>query len=102
MIRAGGLAVLLFAVAGQGAFAGCSDGRAEFRWDGGHARFSVEIADDDAVVFKQCLLHFPSAESKRGCKPAETIYNAVARYRIGIGIEMQRVSYGATCARTAA
>ena len=60
MIRAGGLAVLLFAVAGQGAFAGCSDGRAEFRWDGGHARFSVEIADDEAeraqgLMFRQEL-----------------------------------------------
>lgn len=60
MIRAGGLAVLLFAVAGQGAFAGCSDGRAEFRWDGGQARFSVEIADDEAeraqgLMFRQEL-----------------------------------------------
>lgn len=60
------------------------------------------VADDDAVVFKQCFLRFPSAESKRRCKPAETIYNAIARYRIGIGIEMQRVSDGATCARTTA
>lgn len=60
------------------------------------------VADDDAVVFKQCFLRFPSAESKRRCKPAETIYDTVARYRIGIGIEMQRVSDGATCARTTA
>lgn len=60
------------------------------------------VADDDAVVFKQRLLHFPSAESKCGCKPSKTIYDTVAWYRIGIGIEMQRVSDGATCARTAA
>lgn len=28
-------------------FAGCSDTTADFRWDGGAARFAVEIADND-------------------------------------------------------
>ena len=31
-----------------GADAGCSPAVAEFRWDGGSARFAVEMADDDA------------------------------------------------------
>jgi len=60
MIRAGWLALLLVAGAGQGARAACSDGRVEFRWDGGQARFSVEIADDEAeraqgLMFRQEL-----------------------------------------------
>jgi len=48
MIRAGGLALLLLGTAGQAVGAGCSETRADFRWPGGQARFSVEIADDSA------------------------------------------------------
>lgn len=60
MIRACGLALLLLAGAGQGALAACSDGSVEFRWDGGQARFAVEIADDEAerargLMFRQAL-----------------------------------------------
>lgn len=41
------IAILLSLVAGA-ADARCSDAVADFRWDGGQARFTVEIADDEA------------------------------------------------------
>jgi uncharacterized membrane protein (UPF0127 family) len=37
----------MFALLGQGAAAKCSDDVVDLRWDGGSARFNVEIADDD-------------------------------------------------------
>ncbi|WP_412174935.1 DUF192 domain-containing protein [Albidovulum sediminicola] len=44
MIRAA-LLILTVAFSASAAFAGCSDDVAELRWDGGSARFRVEIAD---------------------------------------------------------
>lgn len=44
MIRAA-LLILTVAFSASPAFAGCSDDVAELRWDGGSARFRVEIAD---------------------------------------------------------
>ena len=37
-----------FVVLAAPAHAACSDGTADFRWQGGSARFSIEIADDEA------------------------------------------------------
>ncbi len=47
-------------ITGSGAWAGCTETLAEFRWDGGGARFAVEIADDDAerargLMFRESL-----------------------------------------------
>ncbi len=43
-----GLAIIAACLGGTAAFGGCSETRAEFRWDGGAARFAVEVADDAA------------------------------------------------------
>lgn len=48
MIRAAALALAALGWAGAAAADACSEGRADFRWQGGQARFAVEIADDDA------------------------------------------------------
>lgn len=45
---------------GAAAAAGCSDQAAEFRWDGGGARFAIEVADDPAerergLMFRESL-----------------------------------------------
>ncbi|MFN6951723.1 MAG: DUF192 domain-containing protein [Albidovulum sp.] len=60
MIRACGLAFLFCVGAGQVTLAACSENLVEFRWDGGQAQFSVEIADDEAerargLMFRQAL-----------------------------------------------
>ncbi|MDG1237022.1 MAG: DUF192 domain-containing protein, partial [Amylibacter sp.] len=34
----------VFALLGQGVWAQCSDGVVDLRWDGGNARFNVELA----------------------------------------------------------
>ena len=74
MIRAGGLAVLLFAVAGQGAFAGCSDGRAEFRWDG-CSGIVVETEAYAEIGDEACHTFFrPSARRFVEEHPAGTAY----------------------------
>lgn len=40
-------AFLTFLVLGGTAFAGCTLNAVDLRWDGGNARFKIEIADDD-------------------------------------------------------
>ena len=54
------LLVLTIAIIAYFAFTGGSDGAAEFRWQGGQARFAVEIADDQAeraqgLMFRESL-----------------------------------------------
>ena len=61
-MRAGCLAIALVLAGGSAGAAPCSDGTADFRWQGGGARFSVEIADDDAerargLMFREKLAH---------------------------------------------
>ena len=43
-----GLAIIAACLGGTAAFGGCLETQAEFRWDGGAARFAVEVADDAA------------------------------------------------------
>ncbi len=50
----------VFAVLGQGVFAQCSDEVVDLRWDGGSARFNVEMVDDDqergrGLMFRESL-----------------------------------------------
>ena len=59
VLKAISLAVAL-AVCGQGAAAKCSENVVDLRWDGGSARFNVEIADDDqergrGLMFRETL-----------------------------------------------
>lgn len=49
MRRGAAVALALLLAVGSGpALAACEEGRAEFRWPDGGARFAVEIADDEA------------------------------------------------------
>ncbi len=45
---AAGMFATVAVIGAAPAFALCDEGRAEFRWQGGKARFAVEIADDEA------------------------------------------------------
>ena len=54
-----GLAVVA-CLGATAAFGGCSETQAEFRWDGGAARFAVEVADDvaeraEGLMFREKL-----------------------------------------------
>jgi len=60
VIRAAALGLAMLGLAGPAVAGACSEGRAEFRWAGGQARFAVEIADDDAeraqgLMFRKSL-----------------------------------------------
>ncbi|WP_343082098.1 DUF192 domain-containing protein [Ostreiculturibacter nitratireducens] len=62
MIRA---AVLWLAMAGAAASADCRDDLVEFRWDGGQARFTVEVADDEGER-AQGLMHREALAASAG------------------------------------
>ena len=65
VIRAATLALALCGWAAQAAAEACSETRADVRWQGGQARFAVEIADDDAER-AQGLMHRPRLPASAG------------------------------------
>jgi len=60
VIRAAALVIAGLVAAAPAFGAACSEDIAEFRWDGGQARFAVEVADEDAerqrgLMFRESL-----------------------------------------------